>query len=325
MGWSCPRPSLSHRATLRCERPAGVDRVDPVDTEKLEIFLRIVESGSIQGASRKLGVTRTSLRRVLDSLEAEVGAPLFHRDATGVQVTAAGAILVQQGGTLLECSRAMILDARVAVGQATGVLRVIEPVGLPLALQARIILTAHLALPHQAIAVRLVEDPLAHVDEPFELMLHEGPAPGRSGWFSRVILRTPLRLKAAPGYLRRHGRPREPGELAQHETLGWTRPGQSTNEWPLLAGGVVRVAPWLISPDPQLLHTVLSAGGGIMLAPNLPFIDEPDAEPLETLLADQVGTELVFRVSTPFPMRADSRTRDTLKLILDQLAELPED
>lgn len=62
-----------------------------------------------------------------------------------------------------------------------------------------------------------------------------------------------------------------------------------------------------------------------MLAPDLTFFPPPDGEPIETLLGDEVGTEVVFRVTTPFPARADSRTRDTVKLILDQLAGLPED
>jgi len=293
-----------------------------MDTEKLELLLRIVKSGSIQGASRQLSVPRATLRRALEALEAEVGAPLLHRDANGVQLTAAGAVLVQQGRPLLESSRAMITDARAAIGEAAGVLRVIGPVGLPLALQTQIILALHEALPHQRLATRLVEDPLAHLDEPFELMLHEDPAPARSGWFSRVILRTQLRLVAASSYLQRRGTPHDPAELARHETLGWMRPGQRTDQWPLLAGGTVPVSPWFASPDPQLLHAILAAGGGIMLAPDLPFIDAPDAGPLQTLLTETVGTELIFRVSSPFPIRADSRTRDTLKLILEKLSEL---
>ena len=131
-----------------------------MDTERLAILLKIVDTASIQGAARHLGMTRASLRRVLDRLESEVGAPLLHRDTTGVQLTAAGAVLVERARGLLEASQAMVSDARAAAGEATGVLRVIEPVGLPLALHARVLLAAHLALPNQALAIRVVEDPV---------------------------------------------------------------------------------------------------------------------------------------------------------------------
>ena len=44
-----------------------------MDTEQLKVFLQIVDSGSIQGAARKLGATRSSLRRTLEELEGQTG------------------------------------------------------------------------------------------------------------------------------------------------------------------------------------------------------------------------------------------------------------
>ena len=72
-----------------------------MDTEQLKVFLQIVDSGSIQGAARTLGATRSSLRRTLEELETEAGVPLLHRDPEGVRVTAAGAVLLEGGGLSL--------------------------------------------------------------------------------------------------------------------------------------------------------------------------------------------------------------------------------
>lgn len=296
-----------------------------MDIEHLRQFVQIVDSGSIQGAARHLDVSRSVLRRSLDELEAEVGAALVHRDPSGVRLTAAGAVTLERARPLLESARALVTDARAAEREAWGLLRVIEPVGLPLAVQATALLAAHVAMPNQRIVVRHTENPLADLGHPFELMLHEGAAPDRNAWFSRVIMRVRLSLLASRSYLELRGTPRSVAELAGHEALGWNRPGHPAGEWPLLSGGTVTVTPWFSSSDPQLLITLAHRGGGLLLAPRALFLDDPAADELQPVLEDQIGTEIVFRATTPFPARADPRTRDTVALIVAQLEGLPQD
>lgn len=294
-----------------------------MDTENLKAFLHIVDAGSFQGAARSLGRSRSSLRRSMDELEAEVGAPLLHRDPTGVRLTPAGHVALAQGRALVEGARGLVADARAAEREAWGLIRVIEPVGLPLALHVRVLLAVHEALPRQRLVVRQVENPLSALGEPFELIVHEGPVPDRNAWFSRVILRTTLRPVASRSYLEQRGAPTCAADLASHDLLGWSRPGHPPGQWPLLAGGSLEVTPWLSSADPQLLATVAGQGGGIALLPNMPFFD--DAPPLDEVLADEIGVELVMRITTPFPHHADARTRETLSLIVSHLEELPKD
>lgn len=296
-----------------------------MDIEHLKQFVGMVDVGSIQGAARQLGVSRSVLRRGLDELEAEIGAPLLHRDPSGVRLTVAGAATLERARGLLDAARALLEDARAAEGEAWGTVRVIEPVGMPLAVQASAILAARSALPNQRVVVRHVEDPLADLSQPFELMLHEGRAPDRNAWFSRVITRVKLSLLASRTYLERRGTPRSAAELVGHDALGWIRPGHPAGEWPLLGGGMVRVTPWFSSSDPQLLITLTKRGGGLLLAPRALFALEPDADELQPVLEGEVGAELVFRATTPFPARADPRTRDTVALIVAQLEGLPQD
>jgi DNA-binding transcriptional LysR family regulator len=296
-----------------------------MDIEHLRQFVQIVDIGSIQGAARQLGVSRSVLRRGLDALEAVVGAPLLHRDPTGVRLTATGAVTLERARPLLESAQVLVTEARAAERDAWGVIRVIEPVGMPLAVQVNALLAAHVALPNQRIVIRHTENPLADLSRPFELMLHEGPAPDRNAWFSRVIVRLKLRLLASRDYLARRGTPESVADLAGHDALGWNRPGHPAGEWPLFAGGALTVTPWFSSSDPQLLMSLAKRGGGILLAPHALFLEAPDVGDIQSVLEDQVGAELVFRVTTPFPARADARTRDTLQLILTQLEGLPLD
>lgn len=296
-----------------------------MDIRHLSVFFQVVEAGSVQGAARKSGLSRSALRRSVDELEALIGAPLFHRDPSGVRLTPAGMVTLEEGRGLLQAADGLLANARAAEREAWGTLRVIEPLGIPLAMHVEVLLTAHMTLPRQKILIRQSEDPLRNLHEPFELMLHDGPAPDRNSWFSRVILRTHLRPVAAPEYLERRGRPRTVEELADHDILGWSRPGHPPGQWPLLAGGTVEVNPWLVTSDASLLATVALKGGGILLVPPAPFFVDVQGEPFETVLEDKIGGDLVFRVTTPFPHRADARTRETLEMILAHLESLPQD
>jgi DNA-binding transcriptional LysR family regulator len=237
-----------------------------------------------------------------------------------VRLTAAGAVLFKDGRTLIDTSRALIADVRSTSGKAAGTIRILEPIGLPTSTHVKLMLALHSALPDLRIDIRIVENPLAHLHESFELMIHEGEPPDRSTWFSRIVVNMPLRLAASRAYVERRGAPRAVAELARHETLFWKRPGQPTvDTWPLLAGGSVTVNPWFSSTDPHLLGSLAAEGGGIVLAPRTPLFDTPGPEPLITLLEDQVGTDVVVRASTPFSSRSDSRVRDSLQVIVEQL------
>jgi len=57
--------------------------------EQLQAFLAIAETGSFQQAARKCNVTQSTISRQLQSLEADLGMPLFHR-TTQAKLTVAG-------------------------------------------------------------------------------------------------------------------------------------------------------------------------------------------------------------------------------------------
>ncbi|MBI5515407.1 MAG: LysR family transcriptional regulator [Deltaproteobacteria bacterium] len=296
-----------------------------MDIEKLRVLLSVVESGSIQGASRSLGLPRSQLRRRIEGLEAEVGVPLLHRDADGVRLTAAGCVVAERGRSILQGTESLLSDARAAAGEATGVLRVFEPIGLPLSARTRCLLAMRGALPRLQFVVRQVEDPIAHLDEPCDLALHDGPMPDRSAWFSRVVARVPLCALASPGYLASRGSPDGVAALSRHEVLGWKRARERADAWPLRGGGEVVVSPWFISHDLVLLRALAAEGGGILFAPQTSLLDDPTAGPLVGVLEDEVGAEMLFRVSTRHHSNADTRTREALEHILRVLADFPEE
>ncbi|MBC7970873.1 MAG: LysR family transcriptional regulator, partial [Verrucomicrobia bacterium] len=57
--------------------------------EQLQAFLAVAETGSFQQAAQRCGVTQSAISRQIQSLEAAVKIPLFHR-TTQAKLTIAG-------------------------------------------------------------------------------------------------------------------------------------------------------------------------------------------------------------------------------------------
>lgn len=69
---------------------------------KLRYFCTIATEGSLSKAAEKLFVAQPALSRLLGELEEEVGTALFHRQARGVALTAAGKVFLGYAAKILE-------------------------------------------------------------------------------------------------------------------------------------------------------------------------------------------------------------------------------
>ncbi len=82
-----------------------------MNLERLQLFLKIVDTGSVSAAGRESHVTQPAVSRSLKLLEEDIGAPLFDRQGRGLQLTAAGRALVP-------CARQILRESERAREQA---------------------------------------------------------------------------------------------------------------------------------------------------------------------------------------------------------------
>lgn len=75
-----------------------------MNLERLQLFLKIVDTGSVSGAGREANLTQPAVSRSLKLLEEEVGADLFDRQGRGMLLTAAGRALIP-------CARQLVRDS----------------------------------------------------------------------------------------------------------------------------------------------------------------------------------------------------------------------
>ena len=85
-----------------------------MNLERIELFLKIVDTGSVSAAGREANLTQPAVSRSLKLLEEDIGADLFDRQGRGLLLTAAGRALIP-------CARQLVQDserARVQVQRA---------------------------------------------------------------------------------------------------------------------------------------------------------------------------------------------------------------
>lgn len=65
-----------------------------MNTEVLRLFVIVANEGSFSAAARKMFITPSAVVQKMHALENEIGVPLFLKNASGIQLTAAGEIFL---------------------------------------------------------------------------------------------------------------------------------------------------------------------------------------------------------------------------------------
>ena len=191
-----------------------------VDWAKLRLFECVAEAGSFTEAARRLNVSQPALSRQIASLEAQLGAKLFHRHARGL-------VLTHEGEQLHEATREVserVDRATVAIeasrDRPTGEVRLATTVAFGSTWLARQ-MGAFLDL-YPDIHVRLVladeESDLSRREADCAIRFH---APHQSDLIRRSLAPVRYRICASPSYLERFGEPASLDELDRHRLVAY--------------------------------------------------------------------------------------------------------
>ncbi len=200
------------------------------DRGEMEAFVRSVELGGFSAAARDLGLTPSALSKLVTRLESALGARLLNRTTRRLTPTAEGGLFLARCRTILT----EIEDAENEVGRARA-----RPQG-KLRLHVGVGFGTHQLVPalprfierYPEVQVELiVEDrTLSLVREGIDIAVRPGP-PTDASLVAREVCEFERVVCASPDYLARHGEPRSPDDLDQHNCI--TRAGQpALARWP---------------------------------------------------------------------------------------------
>lgn len=268
------------------------------DFEAWAIFAAVVEHRSFSAAARALGLSKATVSKAVTRLEAHLGASLFHRTSRSLTLTETGRALAPRAQRILDEAVCAEEEASDAASAPKGLVRLAAPMTFGLQRVAPAI--AEFLESHPGISIDLCLDDsrVDLVDQGFDLALRIARLPDSSLRARRLM---PIRshVVASAAYLDRHGRPRNPSELAEHRCLRYA----NNETWRFTGPGSAEIS---IKPDGPLransgeaMLPALRAGLGIAVLPD--FIVGPDLADgtLEELLADWHLPPIALHLVTP--------------------------
>ena len=267
-----------------------------MDLEELRAFLAVADSGSFLTAAKTLRLSRATLRRRIDQLEARAGVLLVDRTRTGVLLTEAGNMLAARGRLMVEEASALIESVRDVGTEPSGVLRILLPVGLPPHLLTPLLAFVRTRYPRVSYRISFSDDPIGGLIENVDAAVHFGDGSPTGPWVSRELVRVRVWPVASREYLAQRGTPRTLEDLHSHELLAWECPGDDGKLWPLRRGGAFPVSPVMITRHIHMIRQFAIAGLGISLVPDAQVPDPGVAEgTLVPVLPELIGREVAWR------------------------------
>jgi DNA-binding transcriptional LysR family regulator len=284
---------------------------------QLETFVAVATRGGLTAAAKVEGVAPAVVGRRLDALEERLGVKLLVRTTRRVTLTHEGSAFLE------DCQRVLVelanAEASVSAGRvkASGHLRVTAPAGFGRRHVAPLVPRFHAMHPEVTISLNLSDRVIDVAGENFDCAVRVGDLPD-SSLVSLRLADNRRRCVATPEFLRRHGRPKHPSDLARFNCLTLSSDASQTRGWafrvPRQDGGdgeheVIHLKPTgpLDCSDGQVLHDWCLGGLGIAWRSTWEVEAEIDAGLLVPVLDDFAappnGIYAVFPQRKHLPLR----------------------
>ncbi len=288
----------------------------------LHVLVHTARGGTLTAAARALGMTPAAASATLKRLEAQLGTRLFERSTRAMRLTPQGQILLDYAVRAFE-----LLDegeSQAAADRATlvGTVRVAAPSDL----------TRNLLLPlfdefmaaHPGLQLQL-----SVADRVLDVMRDEVDVAIRYGTLadSRLVARTLAKsspiCSASPDYLRRHGTPKTPQELLQHNCITFDRGGRRHRAWRFCRDGQwteVRVDGDRSVDDASLAREWAIAGMGVILKSEIDQRRDLDSGALVALLTEWQTEPYPLHALLPSGRFVPNRVRALVDFLAERFA-----
>lgn len=189
-----------------------------MNIEHLKLFVQLAATYNISKAGQNMGLSPAVASTYLNKLETELGTRLLNRTTRKVSLTEAGRTFLPHAEEVL----ASVEAARIAVGadstNPSGTLRITAPASF-----GRMHLVPSLkdflnAYPDLKLDLRLSDNIVDLVEGGFDIAIRNSKLTD-STLIARKLAPDKRIICAAPDYLKQHGTPQTPHEIADHQCI----------------------------------------------------------------------------------------------------------
>lgn len=210
--------SRKKQYALNCRYTVSLERqLEPND---LQLFATVARLGSFSKAARERGISRATVSRVIQRMEAEHGTSLLHRTTRRVALTPAGADLLARVSGPLDALNLAIARLRRRSDEPSGTLRISATSDIASSLLVPVVKRLVLRYPALRVETILTLRPVDLLGEQVDAALRTYAAgPSEPDLIARRLGRITFGWFGAPSYLAQYGTPTTLGALEQHRTI----------------------------------------------------------------------------------------------------------
>ncbi|HEY1995657.1 LysR family transcriptional regulator [Paraburkholderia sp.] len=276
----------------------------------IEIFIRVVDTGSFSAAARHYELGQPAVSKAIAQLEDWLGVKLLLRTTRALTPTEAGKSFYQRARRAVEETDEAVLAARGTASGLSGKLRVSAAVCF-----ARLHIVPRLPEfldEHPNLELDLVLDDrnIDLVEEGIDLALRMGVL-ADSSMTARKIAEARRRVVGTPEYFKRHGVPKAPADLLAHQAVIYTRDGggedwtfrKETAEFSVKMQGRVKIT------ATEGLRAAINADMGLAIASEWAFTPELKSGAVVSVMDDWMLPTISLSAVYPTGRLASTKAR----------------
>ncbi len=288
--------------------------------KELELFVRVVETGSLSKAALALDLSNAAASRHLASLEARLAVRLVERNTRRLYPTGEGQAFFSRARAILND----LADAESEVNSATldpsGTLRISASLSFAMQLIAPRIGDYTQRYPKVKVHIEASNRYLDLIDNGIDVAVRTREMEPDSNITIRRLATTRRILVASPKYLTRMGTPQHPSDLSAHQLLVYLH-ANNPNELRFTQGDAAVVVPalgLLESNDGQILRAAALEGTGILVQPTYIVFEDIVAGRLVPILDDWDLPRLHINLAYPSRKHLSAKVRSFIDFMVEE-------
>lgn len=232
--------------------------------DEMQVFIAIVDCGSITAAADALQQTISATSRTMTRLEEKLQTTLMRRTTRRLELTEEGSAYLGQARKIIAAVEETEEQMRARRNQPAGRLRVDAASPFMLHVIVPLVPGYRKRYPKVELELNSNEGNIDLLERRTDLALRIGSLKD-SSLHAVPIGRSRVRVLASPGYLAAHGAPKRVADLREHTLLGFSQL-ESLNEWPLedADGQPLHIQPAIRSFSGETLRQLALNDAGIV-------------------------------------------------------------
>ncbi|MGB5445145.1 MAG: LysR family transcriptional regulator [Psychromonas sp.] len=294
-----------------------------MNTSDLNLFIRIVETGSITEAAKQLGITPPAVSSALRRLEKQLDVQLFIRTTRQLRITSQGEQFLFHCRQALESLEQGRIAAHHMQGKISGKLRL--SVASDLGRNIVLPWVDEFADLHPSVSIDLnVGDSLSDffLDQ-IDVALRYGK-PEDSTMVSFHIATMDRVTCASPDYIAKFAEPSRPQDLREHNCLLHRRDGRLFNNWEYLnkSGNYkIKVSSNKVSNDTDIVRRWAISGKGVAYRAQIDVLSDLRSGKLLQLLPDYQSPPVELHLICPSRKQVSPAVIAFRELLREKTAE----